>query len=182
MPKRAVLVYGQFGQLADPVSLNQLAGRLRAIGFEVIIVQHMDSKAAYDYLMGFHGMRVLIGSSLGAMSAVVFAGYMMHQQIDFVGGFQPSDYDPSGHDVEIRENDPPDIITRAIEVPSNVANAVCFRNPVAALTGGLGHAAYVLDPSGNTKLVTYKREDAHPGDFGEAQDIMFNTVKGLANA
>lgn len=185
MKKRAVLVYGQFGALADPVQLNALAARLRAIGFEVIIVQHFDSTAAYNYLFNFDGFKVMIGSSLGAMSVVVFAGYMAHRQIDFIGGFQPSDFDPSGHSVNIplyRGQLQYDTITRAIIVPTNVKQGLVFRNPVVAMTGGLGHAAWIAANDKSTKLQTIEREDAHPGDFPPAQDTMFDTVKELANA
>jgi hypothetical protein len=79
------------------------------------------------------------------------AGYLKPKQVHFVGGFQPSDWDPSGHTVNLP---PPfegaDRITRAITVPPNVQNALCFRNPIAAATGGLGHATYITDPDNTT--------------------------------
>ena len=116
------------------------------------------------------------------MSAIVFAGYLAPQTHHFAGGFQPSDYDPSGHTVNIPVETEfgPDVITRAIEVPPNVREALCFRNPQIALTGGLGHATYIAADPQKTKLTVVNKLDAHPGDFGDAADTMFNKIMELA--
>lgn len=170
-----VCVFGQYGEAADPINLPHFKDRLLAAHVNAILVQHYDSKIAYNYLSRPWKFKALVGSSLGAMSAVVFAGYLAPRPIDFVGGFQPSDWDPSGHTVCIEDGE--DTITRAIEVPSNVLQALCFRNPIFAATGGLGHATYVLGVHDiKTQLEVIKRNDPHPGDFGEAQDIMFQRI------
>ena len=61
-----------------------------------------------------------------------------------------------------------------VSVPDNVVSALCFRNPVAAATGGLGHAIWKLaDGNTRTKLTVIERPDIHPGDFPPASDTMF---------
>lgn len=183
---RAAVVFGQFGGGADPFNLPAFRMRLTAIGFETILVQHFDTRRVYDFLHGFDGFCSIIGASLGAMSAVVFAGYLAPQTIHFVGGFQPSDYDPSGHSVNIPlhrgDSDIPyDVVTRAIEVPSNVVEALCFRNPVGPATGFLGHATFLAADTNKTTLTVRERLDVHPGDFPPAADEMFNRAVELAS-
>ena len=184
MKKRVAVIFGQFGAAADPANLPRFRFRLTSADFETIIVQHTDSQKVFNFLHGFDGFCATVGASLGAMSAVVFAGYLHPQTVHFVGGFQPSDFDPSGHTVDIpltRNGAVYDTVTRAITVPPNVRDALCFRNPVAAATGGLGHAIYVLDPDNQaTELQVIERPDVHPGDFGDAADAMFNRIMELA--
>lgn len=171
---RIAVMFGQFGVTADPISLPVFTKRLTDQGIETILVEHYDSKKVYDFLKGFAGFRGTVGSSLGAMSSVVCAGYLTPTPVDFVGGFQPSDWDPSGHSVNIQDG--PDIITRAITVPANVRVAVCFRNPIVAATGGLGHATYIAHDPSKTKLTVINRLDVHPGDFPPAADIMLEKI------
>ena len=172
---RVAVVYGQFGQIADPINLPHFNDRLVQAGVETILVQHTDTQKVYDWLRSYTGTIGVIGASLGAGVAPIMAGYLKPKLVQFVGGFQPSDWDPVMHAVNLRSGD--DIITRAVTVPSNVVHALCFRNPIVAATGGLGHATYVLeqDPA-TTKLQIIERNDLHPGDFGVAQDTMFNAV------
>src|SRR5215469_16645324 len=120
---RIAVVFGQYGVVADPVNLPHFRDRLGEMGFETILVQHIDTKKVYDFLWGYHSFCGIVGSSLGAMSAVVMSGYLKPQMVDFVGGFQPSDWDPSGHAVNLKSG--ADIITRAVTVPVNVRRAVC---------------------------------------------------------
>jgi len=175
VPARVSVVFGQFGAAADPINLPAFQQRLSKEGIETILVQHTDSQKTYDFLHRFVGFCGIVGASLGAGAAPIFAGYLNPQKVDFVGGFQPSDWDPVMHEVSIPDGD--DLITRAVNVPANVVRALCFRNPVIFETGALGHATYVPAPGNKTtKIETIKRQDAHPGDFGEAQDTMFNTV------
>jgi len=178
MKARVAVVFGQFGAAADPQNLPRFRFRLTSAGLETILVQHTDSQKAFDFLHGFGGFCAVVGASLGAMSAIVFAGYLAPQTIHFAGGFQPSDFDPSGHTVSIpvKTEFGDDLITRAIEVPTNVCEALCFRNPQLALTGGLGHATYVAADPQKTKLTVVNNLDVHPGDFGDAADAMFNTI------
>lgn len=181
MNARIAVVFGQFGQLADPINLPVFEQRLQNEGAQTILIQHTDSQKVYEFLYGFGGFTGIVGASLGAGAAPIFAGYLQPALIDFVGGFQPSDWDPVMHEVSIQSGN--DVITRAVNLPPNVVNALCFRNPIIALTGGLGHATYVLAP-GNTEtnLSVIERMDAHPGDFGVAQDTMFNKIMALIAA
>lgn len=181
MSARIVVVFGQFGRLADPVNMPAFQQRLQQAGAETILIQHTDTQQAYDFLRAFSGFCGVIGASLGAGAAPVMAGYLDKKKVDFAGGFQPSDWDPVMHEVSIQSGT--DLITRAVSVPANVANALCFRNPVIALTGGLGHATYVRAPGNTTtNLEVIERMDAHPGDFGVAQDTMFDRVTALIAA
>lgn len=177
MKARAAIIFGQFGAAADPLSLPTFRTRLANANIGTTLVQHTDSQKVYDFLKGFDGVRIIVGSSLGAMSSVVCAGYLSPTSVHFVGGFQPSDWDPSGHSVSIEDDG--DLITRAITVPANVREALCFRNPQLALTGGLGHATYIAADPEKTKLTVIKRLDAHPGDFPPAADLMFNRIVEL---
>lgn len=170
---RAAIIFGQFGVAADPVSLPHFRDRLAAAGVDCMLVQHTDTQKVYDFLKGYRGKIGIFGSSLGAGIAPICAGYLQPQLVDFVGGFQPSDYDPVMHIVNLRSFSGLEII-RAVTVPNNVRQALCFRNPILALTGGLGHATYVASSAVRLRIV--EREDAHPGDFGEAQDEMFETA------
>ena len=166
---KVAVVFGQFGAAADPVNLPAFEQRIQQAGHETILVQHTDTQKVYDFKPD-----AIVGASLGAGVAPIMAGYLQPRKIRFVGGFQPSDYDPVMHDVAIQDGD--DLITRAVTVPANVQEALCFRNPIIAITGGLGHAAYVAADPKRTRLITLQRPDIHPGDFGEAQDIMVQRV------
>lgn len=178
---RIVVVFGQFGAMADPINLPAFNQRLIAAGFETILVQHTDTQKAYNFLKNQSGFRGVVGASLGAGVAPIMAGYLAPGAVNFVGGFQPSDYDPVMHAVNIPTTSG-DVITRAVSVPSNVLYALCFRNPVVVATGGLGHAAYVLaDGNTQTQLRTIERNDVHPGDFGESQSDMINAIVELSN-
>jgi hypothetical protein len=175
MSARVAVVFGQFGQIADPINLPHFEQRLKDAGLETILVQHTDTQLVYNFLHAYTGNVGVVGASLGAGVAPIMAGYLKPKLVQFVGGFQPSDWDPVMHEVNLRSGD--DVITKAVTVPSNCVHALCFRNPVVAATGGLGHATYVLG-AGNTttKLQIVERLDVHPGDFGVAQDTMLNTA------
>lgn len=161
---RCAVVFGQFGVAADPVNLPHFRDRLAQAGIETILVEHTDSQKVFDFKPD-----AIVGASLGAGAAPLFAWYLKPHPIRFVGGFQPSDWDPVMQlDAEGQ---------RYVSVPDNVKEALCFRNPNPAATGGLGHATYKADSSA-TKLEVIEREDVHPGDFGEAQDMMVARVLG----
>lgn len=179
---RVAVIFGQYGAAADPANLPAFRFRLTSSGVETILVEHFDSQKVFSFLHGFDGFCATVGASLGAMSSVVCAGYLHPQTVHFVGGFQPSDFDPSGYTVNIPVETEfgPDVITRAIEVPVNVREALCFRNPQIAMTGGLGHATFIAADPQKTKLTVINRLDVHPGDFGEAADTMFNAIMELA--
>lgn len=176
MSARLAVIFGQFGAVADPVNLPHFRDRIDELGIETILVQHTDTQKVYDFLHGFAGFGGIVGASLGAGIAPVIAGYLRPQVVHFVGGFQPSDYDPVMHAVSL-ETDDGDLITRAVMVPDNVRESLCFRNPVAAATGGLGHATYLVTDRDKTKLTVVNRPDVHPGDFGVAQDQMTDAIR-----
>lgn len=181
MSARIAVIFGQFGSLADPVNLPAFQQRLQQRGVETILVQHTDSQKTYDFLHAFNGFKGIVGASLGAGAAAVNAGYLRSERVDFVGGFQPSDWDPVMHEVSIQSGT--DLITRAVDIQGNVVDALCFRNPIIFATGGLGHATYVKAPGNTTtELTVIERDDAHPGDFGVAQDTMFDKVTTLVAA
>lgn len=170
---RAAVVFGQFDAAADPVNLPQFENKLKVSGFETVLVQHTDTQKVYDFLRGYKQFTAIVGASLGAGVAPIMAGYLRPDQVNFVGGFQPSDWDPVMH------TDPATGL-RAVSVANNVSNAMCFRNPIAAATGGLGHAIYVLAPGNQvTKLEVIERPDIHPGDFGVAADQMLARILSL---
>lgn len=172
MSKRCALLFGQFGVIADPYNLPHLRDRLVSAGFETILVEHTDTQKVYDFLHGFKGFAAILGSSLGAGAAPIEAGYLSPQVVDFVGGFQPSDWDPVMHTDSVT-------MLRTVNVPVNVKEAMVFRNPLVAATGGLGHATYKTQGL-TTKLTVIERPDPHPGDMPPAQDIMFNKIVELA--
>lgn len=180
---RIAVIFGQYGVLADPINLPHFRDRLDGLGFETILVEHTDTQKVRLFLIGYTGFTGITGASLGAGSAAVIAGYLKPERtIDFVGGFQVSDYDPSTHPIA---HDPldPRAPARAVDITSNVQYALAFRNPILAATGGLGHATYVLAPGNTTtKLEVIERNDVHPGDFGPAQDTMVQRIQEQSHA
>jgi hypothetical protein len=170
---RAAVIYGQFGVAADPINLPTFRNRLAAAGIETTLVEHYDRQKVYDFFRGYEGKRGIFGSSLGAGASPLYAGDQKPHPVDIVGGFQPSDWDPIMHLDPVTK-------LKTVIVPSNVKHAICFRNPVFAITGGLGHAIYKAEEPSKTMLEIKEREDVHPGDFGPAQDYMFDAaVKAL---
>ena len=170
MSARVAVVFGQFGQIADPINLPHFRDRLTQAGVETILVQHTDTQKVYDWLKGWNGPIGAVGASLGAGIVNIMAGYLRPKPVAFTGGFQPSSWDPVMH---------MDPVTglMTVNVPNNVKTALCFRNSVVAETGGLGSAIWKLaDGNTVTKLTVVDRQDVHPGDFGPAQDTMFNAV------
>src|SRR6266702_4113063 len=91
---RIALIFGQFGAAADPVNLPHLRDRLELAGVKTILVQHTASQQVYDFLHAYRGFSGIVGSSLGAGAAPIFAGYLAPQRINYINGFQPSDFDP----------------------------------------------------------------------------------------
>lgn len=157
---RVAVVFGQFGAAADPVNLPHFRDRIAQAGHETILIEHTDSQQAYDFRPD-----AMIGASLGAGAVVLFAQYLHGHPIRFLGGFQPSAWDPV---MTKPVGSPPYVV-----VPANVSQALCFRNSNFAMTGGLGYATWIKDAANQvTKLEVIDRPDVHPGDFGEAQDII----------
>lgn len=164
MKSRVALIGGQGWPLTETAAgLPALAKRLQAVGVEVNTFAHDARQQIHDYLAGFVGFRGLIGDSLGAGAAALYAGDI--SQADFVGGFQPSAYDPIGQGP---------LNDRTITVAKNVAVAHCIWDPVFFDTFGFGYAHYVVAPGAKTKLTVTEHRGAHPDDWGYSQDLMFN--------
>lgn len=167
MTPRIALIGGQGWPLTETAAgLPALTQRLQAQGVEVQTFAHDARQQIRDWMHGFHDFRALIGDSLGAGASALYAGDLVGE-IDFVGGFQPSAWDPIGQGP---------INDRTIVVAKNVVVAHCIWNPNFAETGGLGNAHYVIAPGAKTKLTITEHHGAHPDDWGYSQDLMFNHV------
>ncbi len=101
------------------------------------------------------------------------SGDLTDGPVDFVGGFQPSDWDPIAQGP---------LHNKTVTVAKNVLVAHCIWNPAFIETGGLGNAHYVITPGAKTKLTTTEHHGAHPDDWGYSQDLMFNHVMQLIGA
>lgn len=173
MDKARIVLIGGLGYpiTETAAGLPTLQNRLRSIGADTIIVTHTDSQPAYDFMVGFNGFKAYIGSSLGAGAAADFAK-QLKDEVDFVGGFQPSNYDP------LARWDP---VTQLwyIQVPQNVKAAHVIRDPLWIQTFGLGNATYERVEGDRQPLLITTHEGAHPDDWGYSQDLIFNQVKGM---
>lgn len=172
MTPRVALIGGQGYPLTETqAGLPTLKQRLNAKGVDTGQgpFAHTDRQAIRDWLYGYKGFRGLIGDSLGAGAAALYAGDL-DGTVDFVGGFQPSAWDPIGQGP---------INNRMILVAHNVAVAHCIWDPVFVETGGLGNAHYIVSNGAKTKLTLTSHPGAHPDDWGYSQDLMFNHVMQL---
>ena len=151
--------------------LPTLKMRFEALGISTIIVPHTGSQAAYDFLKGYVGFKAMLGDSLGAGAVNDFA-QQLDEPIDFVGGFQPSNYDP------LAKFDPEENLYY-LQVPRNVKFAHCIRNPNWFETVGLGNATYERVPGDKQPCLVTLHNGTHPDDWGYTQDIMVNQVKGM---
>jgi hypothetical protein len=173
MTVRVALIGGQGYPLTETqAGLPTLKKRLNTVGIDTGQgpFKHTDRQQIRDWLYGFKGFRALIGDSLGAGVAALYAGDL-DGSVDFVGGFQPSAWDPVGQGP---------INDRVIVVSFKVKVAHCIWNPSFVETGGLGNAHYVITPGSKTDLTTTEHHGAHPDDWGYAQDLMFNHLYQLA--
>ena len=170
MTARIALIGGQGWPLTEtPAGLPALSARFKARGVEVQTYAHDARQAIRDWLHGFKGFRGEIGDSLGAGSAGLFPGDL-EGDVDFAGGFQPSDWDPIAQGP---------LTDRVVVVAKNVRFAHCIWNPAFVETGGLGNAHYVITPGSKTILTTTEHHGTHPDDWGYSQDLMFNHVMQL---
>ena len=175
MTPRIALIGGQGYPLTETqAGLPTLKRRLNAKGVDTGAgpFAHTDRQAIRDWLHGYKGFRGLIGDSLGAGAAALYAGDL-DGDVDFAGGFQPSDWDPVAQGP---------INNKVVVVAKNVLVAHCIWNPTFVETGGLGNAHYVITPGSKTKLTTTEHHGAHPDDWGYSQDMMFNHVMMLIGA
>lgn len=167
MKARIALIGGQGWPLTETeAGLPTLEARLRAKGIDARTFAHDARQPIHDFLNVTVDFRALIGDSLGAGASALYAGDL-RDQMDFVGGFQPSAWDPIGQGP---------INSRIIVVARNVLVAHCIYDPNFADTGGLGNAHYVITPGSATRLTVTAHYGAHPDDWGYAQDLMFTHV------
>lgn len=171
MNKRVVVIYGMGGSIFDPkYGEAYLTERLKQAGFDVGAspYQHTDRQAIYDFLHGYNGFIAIVGDSLGAGCAPLFARDLHPHRVDYIAGFQPSVYDPVMHG------------TGEVSVPDNVVTAHCIRDPVWFDTLGLGYATWTADNPHKTKLTITEHRAQHPDDYGVAQDWVYEEVVKLA--
>lgn len=168
MNARIALIGGQGWPVTETISgLPTLQTRLKAEGVDARTFAHDARTPIRDFLYHYAGFVGLIGDSLGAGAAALYAGDQVPQRVDFVGGFQPSAWDPIGRGP---------LNDHTITVAKNVVVAHCIWDPVFGDTGGLGNAHYVLPDGSMTKLTLTQHQGAHPDDWGYSQDLMFAHV------
>lgn len=172
---RIALIGGQGYPLTETqAGLPALKRRLNSAGVDTGPGPwaHIARQEIRDWLHGYKGFRGLIGDSLGAGVSAVYAGDL-DGNVNFVGGFQPSAWDPNGQGP---------LDSRVIAVAMNVLAAYCIWNPWWIETGGLGSAHYVISSRSKTVLTTTEHHGAHPDDWGYSQDLMFNHLIALIGA
>jgi hypothetical protein len=174
MTARIALIGGQGYPLTETqAGLPALKKRLNAKGIDTGVgpFKHTDRQSIRDWLYGFKGFRALIGDSLGAGASALYAGDL-DGNVDFVGGFQPSDWDPIAQGPTNN---------RVVVVAKNVLVAHCIWDPFFLETGGLGNAHYVISKGAKTVLTTTEHRGPHPDDWGYSQELMFNHVMQLVS-
>lgn len=168
----AWISYGLGGEYLDPPGgESMLVKRLIAIGvntraspyaysdYQEIINEVLATKKTILPVPKF----VIGGDSLGDNNALVIANALRGRaDIDLLFGFQRSLYGAQ------------------LTVPDNVIEGVEIYNPYWWETFGLGDDPWALAPGNKrTKLRNVPIAAPHPGDFGVAQDIVFNYIKHL---
>jgi hypothetical protein len=166
MMARIVIFYGLGGAAVEwwPNGEKLLQQKFQLKRVDTLLLNWDQRQDAYGYLHGFLGFRGLVGDSFGAGSAAQYAADL-EGNVDFVGGFQPSNYDPRAVDGKIT-------------VPANVERAHCIHDSVWTDTLGLGQGVYVEANPAKTKLLVTDHRGAHPDDWGYSQDLMFNEIMG----
>lgn len=163
-------MYGLLGKLAEWWTNGEqlLVQRLTAAGFDCGEgpYQWDDRQKAYDFMHGYIGPRIYIGDSLGAGAAATYPADVPGQ-VEYAGGFQPSDYDANA-------------VRGKITVARNVIRAHCVSDPVWADTLGLGNAEYTQAPDAKTIVLVTEARSIHPDDWGTAQDLIYNDVIKIA--
>jgi hypothetical protein len=175
MSARIALIGGQGYPLTETqAGLPTLKASLNAKKVDTGVgpFPHTARQQIRDWLYGFRGFRALIGDSLGAGAAALYAGDL-DGNVDFVGGFQPSAWDPVAQGP---------IGDKTVTVAKNVLAAHCIWNPAFIETGGLGNAHYVITAGSKTVLTTTEHHAVHPDDWGWSQALMFAHVMALLNA
>lgn len=161
------VVYGLGDAMAEtwPTGQRQLVAWFKALGVDTGESPYDPSarNAIYYFLRSVPGAKIaIIGDSLGANNAPLYAEDQAPRKVDFIGGFQPSLY---GQGVNPASG--------LIAVPSNVLHGMCIWDPVFADTSGLGNAHW--EPSKGIDVL--ERRGAHPDDWGTSQQLMFTAAK-----
>jgi lysozyme family protein len=161
---RAWISFGMGGSVFDPAGgEKQLVERCKGIGIDTrnSPYQWSDINAIVADIDKSDTKIIVGGDSLGANEAPRIAASTKHN-IDLLFGFQPSEWGEH------------------IQVPANVAEAVCIYNPTWIQTIGLGHYPWSLAPGNKrTKLSLIPIEAPHPDDWGQSQDIIFKRIKEI---
>jgi hypothetical protein len=186
-PADVFCLLGMWGTVTDP-GMYQLTTRLTGQGGINVHASPYRDYALQDIVNAIMAQPeqflAIFGSSLGANNAPDVAQDLIgHRTIDFMVGFQPSQYGTH------------------VPIPVNVKHALCFFNPVWIITAGLGNYQWVLAPDndgtivvqdtkgkwttqrtgkGGTFLQVIENLDLHPADFDTAlQDIALNEMQAL---
>lgn len=161
---KVAVIFGMGGAALDPTyGERYLNERLEAKGFTTHpVFDWTDRQGVYAWLKSAD-WRAIVGDSMGASWGPVYAGDLYPTEVDYVAGFQPSVY-----------------AMPVSTIPPNVRFARCIRDPNWLDTFGLGHATWVAQDSKHTTLCTTEIRAAHPDDYGEAQDLVFNEICRLA--
>ena len=145
------VMYGLGGSVFDPAGGEVvLVEKIKALGIDTAgsPYQYSDVQAIANVLLGKWDKRIVGGDSLGANnSPYVAQAVRQHVGIDYLFGFQPSEYG------------------QHVLVPRSVVEARCIYNPNWLITLGLGAYAWQVE-AGNTrtKLRITTTTDMHPGD------------------
>lgn len=163
---RVVIMYGMGGAVAEtwPAGERLLVSKFKELGADTGESPYMpeDRQKIFDFLRGYRGKRAIIGDSLGANNAPLYADDLSPEKVDFIGGFQPSLYGQGVNPV-----------SHEITVPPNVVAGMCIWDPVFADTGGLGNAHWAASRG----IDVLERRGAHPDDWGTSQAIMLVAAK-----
>jgi hypothetical protein len=163
----AWLSFGQFGELADPITgLRRLTTRLHEVGVHTMRSPYHwsdNNTIVGEVIAAPKEVKIVVGgASLGDNEAVEIANQLQGKRdIDLLFGFQRSKFG------------------RQFEVPNSVIKAIEIHDP-NLLSDPFGDDPWVL-AKGNTRTIlrNIPIDAPHPGDFGVAQDIVFNAIKQL---
>ena len=167
----AFISFGLGGAVFDPATgETALVARLKAIGINTMDspYQWSDIQTIVDQIMALprNANVVVGGDSLGANEAPAIAQALVGRRtIDYLFGFQRSQYGDQ------------------VAVPSSALVADSIYDPLWIETFGLGDDPWTLaDGNKTTRLTNIPIQAAHPDDYGEAQDIVFQKIKAIKGA
>jgi len=142
-----------------PWGMPRLKSRFEALGYEVLLVNWAERQQVYNFVQG-DGPLAYLGDSLGAGSAAQYPGDIK-RPVQFVGGFQPSEYDARSRNIQIT-------------VAGNCELAHAVFDPWWMDTAGLGYARYARAADSKTIVLNTEHRGAHPDDWGWSQDLLYH--------